>query len=437
MRQMTFAKWSRRLGLLAGLLGACLAAASAAHAAPPPFDVDQATRAYLDTLQGAARARSDAYMEGGYWLPLWGALISILIDIALLRFGLSARFRNFAERVARKQWRVPGVYMLPYILVGALATLPWTIYVGFVRERRYGLMSLSFTDWLGEQLIGLVLSLLAGALLASLIFAVIRAAPRRWWLWASGVTVAFLAFIVVLAPVFVAPLFNTYAEMPSGPLRDRIVAMARSQNVPAEHIYVFDQSRQTKRISANVSGLGPTIRVSLNDNLLKRTTPPEVVAVMGHELGHYVLGHGWRLILELGLLVVAAFWLVSRAVPRLLARHGEAWGVRDVADPAAIPLFGILFAILGLLGQPLVNSIIRHSEIEADRFGLDVAREPDAFAKVAIRLAEYRKLEPGPIEEALFYDHPSGANRIRRAMKWKADHLAEVVGRTQEAPDRP
>jgi STE24 endopeptidase len=189
---------------------------------------------------------------------------------------------------------------------------------------------------------------------------------------------------------------------------------------------VFDASRQTDRISANVSGLGPTIRISLNDNLLNRTSPEEVKAVMGHELGHYVLNHAVKNLVGFTAIFLVIFLFLWWAAPRLLTRHGRAWGVNEVADPASLPLLAALASVALLLATPLTNSITRWHEIEADRFGLDAAREPDGFAKVAMRLSEYRKLEPGPVEEAIFFTHPSGYHRARMAMEWKARHLNQL-----------
>lgn len=199
--------------------------------------------------------------------------------------------------------------------------------------------------------------------------------------------------------------------------------MARSQNIPAEHIYVFDQSKQHKRISANVSGLGPTIRISLNDNLLTRTTLPETAAVMGHEMGHYVLSHGLKLTIGFALMFGFCFWIASLVVPVILARRGTAWGLRGIDDVAAWPVYSIVVSVLLLAMTPVSNTIIRVHESEADAFGLDVAREPDGFAQVSMKLSEYRKIEPGPVEEFVFYDHPSGRTRVRMAMDWKARHL--------------
>jgi STE24 endopeptidase len=254
----------------------------------------------------------------------------------------------------------------------------------------------------------------------------IRRSPRGWWLKGTAIAGLLIALFIMIAPVFISPLFNEYKELPAGPVRDRIVSLAESRGVPADHIYLFDQSKQHKRISANVSGLGPTIRISLNDNLLNRSDIHEIGDVMGHEMGHYVLGHGWKLSIAFALIFGFSFWVASRVVPAIVSRWGDRWGVRGVDDIAALPIYSIVLAVTLLAITPVQNSIIRHHESEADAFGLEVANEPDGFARIALKLSEYRKIEPGPIEEMLFFDHPSGETRIRMAMAWKAVHPANV-----------
>lgn len=408
------------------MVGAALAPL-AAHAQPNPgFDVEAATRAYLDLLQGPARAKSDAYFEGGYWLILWNAVASLAVYALLLFTGWSARMRDWAEARIKRRWLVPALYALPFIAATTLILLPWTIYTEFVRESRYGLMSQTFGEWAWDAAKILGIGLILNPLFFMAIYGAIRAFRRLWWLVGAGVMIAFVALGALIAPVFIMPLFNIYTEMPAGPLRDRVVALAKANAIPAEHIYVSDASRQSKRISANVLGLGPTIRITLNDNLLKRTGPDEVLDVMGHEMGHYVLNHVQRLIIAFGLAFAAIFFAVSRIAPRLIARFPR-WGVRDVADPAGAPLLLGLAAVAGLLLTPFQNTVIRVNENEADMFGLDSAREPDGFAKIAMRLSEYRKIEPGGIEEFLFFDHPSGATRVRMAMQWKKDNVPNAV----------
>ncbi len=414
----------RKFMLVAGALAVMVPALAVAQGAP--MNVEAATQAYLSTLTGAARAKSDAYFEGGYWLILWGALVAIGSELFLLRTGLSARFRDWGEGVTRFRFVHAAIYAVFYTIIGALIVLPWTIYTDYVREKQYDLMNQSFGGWAQERATGLAIGVVVAALVIPLLVAGIRRSPKGWWKWGTGFAAGFIAFSALIGPVFIAPLFNTYTEMKPGPVRDRIVAMAASRDVPAEHIYVFDQSKQTKRISANVSGLGPTIRISLNDNLLNRTSLPETAAVMGHELGHYVLGHVWKLILEFSLIFGASFFLASRAVPAIVNRWGAGWGLRGVDDVAALPVYAIVISVFMVLITPITNTIIRTNENDADAFGLEVAREPDGFAQTAMKLSEYRKIEPSAVEEMLFYDHPSGATRVRMAMAWKAKHLATV-----------
>jgi STE24 endopeptidase len=401
--------------------------AGAVHAAP--FDPDAATQAYLDTLKGAARDRSDAYFEGGYWILLWGTLIGVLIDYIILRTGLSARFRDWAERLTKRRFLQSMLWTLPYLLAATILGIGWTIYTDFFREKQYGLLDQTFTAWAGEQAISTGIDFVVIPLIIAIVMAGIRRAPKRWWLGGTIISGLFIALIIMITPVFISPLFNTYTELKPGPVRERIVAMAASQNVPADHIYVFDQSKQHKRISANVSGMGPTIRISLNDNLLNRASPPETASVMGHEIGHYVLNHGVKLTVAFALLFGFSFWVASRLVPGIVARWGEKWGLRGIDDVAAIPVYSIVISVILLATTPVRNTIVRVNESEADAFGLEVAREPDGFAKIAMKLSEYRKIEPGPVEELLFYDHPSGKTRIEMAMAWKARHIAEVEAR--------
>lgn len=390
------------------------------------FDVEAATRAYLALLDGPARARSDAYFEGGYWLIAWDALAAVLVYGLLLATGWSARMRAWAERATTRRWLVPAFYALPFAVLTTLVSLSWTIYTEFLRENQYGLMSQTFGEWALDAAKVFGIGVILNPLFFMAIYAAIRVFRRWWWLVGAGVMIAFVAVGALIAPVFIMPLFNTYTEMPAGPLRDRVVALAKANAIPAEHIYVSDASRQSKRISANVSGLGPTTRITLNDNLLKRTGPDEVLDVMGHEMGHYVLGHVTRLIVSFALAFAAIFFAVSRVAPGLIARFPR-WGVRDVADPASAPLLLGLAAVAGMLLTPFRNTVIRMNESEADAFGLDAARQPDGFAKVALRLSEYRKLEPGAWEEAIFFDHPSGRTRIRMAMQWKKDHVPNAT----------
>ena len=413
---------------LIALLGAW-EPAFAADSPPTPaasahFDADAATAAYIATMTSAERARSDAYFEGGYWLTLWDFLVGLLVAWALLAWRLSARMRDFAVRLTRFRWAQTALYAIQYFVLTTLVTLPWAAYEGFVRERQYGMSNQDLAGWLGDQTKELVITLIFGALAAVAIYAVIRKVPKTWWLWGSGVAILFLIFQIAIGPTYLEPVFNKFYPVAESPLKQRILSLARANGIPVQQVYEFDASKQTTKMSAHVSGLAGSAQISLNDNLMNRAAPEEVEAVLGHEMGHYVLNHVYKGVLALGVLVVIGFAFTSWAFGRVALKFGERWGFRDVADVAGLPLLVALFSVYGFILTPVLNTITRSMEAEADAFGLNAARQPDGAAQAALHLAEYRKMQPGALEEIIFFDHPSGWNRIHRAMIWKAENLS-------------
>ena len=227
------------------------------------------------------------------------------------------------------------------------------------------------------------------------------------------------------------PVINTMTELENPVVRDPILSLARANGIPASHVYVQDASKQTKRVSAHVTGLGRTLRIELNDNLLRRTSLPGIEAVMGHEMGHYVLDHVYKGVLTFGVLIFLGFACVRWAFLAALSRWGPQWGLSGLADLAALPLLAAVFSVYFFVMTPIFNTAIRTDEAEADIFGLNASRQPDGMAEAALQLGEYRKLHPGPIEEFVFFDHPSGYHRILMAMRWKAEHLDEFRNAAQ------
>ena len=384
----------------------------------PNFDVDRATQAYLDLLSPQQRAASDAYFEGGYWLQLWGLLYGFAVAAVFLGTGLSQRMRDFARRRNTRPWLQTPIYVALWLLVGFVLGLPLSIYVDFYREHQYGLATQGFGGWFADQLKGLGVGVIVVPWVLALLYVAVRRAGARWWLWAGGGAFVFILFSMLLAPVFVEPLFNSYKSLRDGPARDAVMSLARANQVPTNHVVEVDASRQTTRISANVAGFLGTTRIALNDNLLDKTSLPEIKAVLGHEMGHYVLNHGVRLAVYLSLVFLLGFWFVHRVFDWALARWGGRLGLEGRTDPAALPLAIAILSLFFLLVSPLTRSIVRQTEAEADAFGLNAAREPNGFAMAAMRLSTYRKIHPGPLEEILFYDHPSGYQRVHASMLW-------------------
>ena len=389
------------------------------------FDPEAATRAYLASVPAEARARSDAYFEGGYWLLLWDFLAAAALSLALLATGASAAMRNLASRLTPWRPMQTALYWAQYLAVTTVVLLPLTIYEGYFREHKYGLSNQTFGPWAGDQAKAFAIDLVFGGLALVVLYGVLRRAPRAWWLWGSVTSVAILVVAILLGPVYFAPLFNKYKPLSDPKVRDPILSLARANGITVRDVYEFDASRQSKRMSANVSGFLGTERISMNDNLLKRGSLPEIEMVMGHEMGHYVLHHVYHGILGIGLMIVFGFGAVSLVFERIRAATEARWQIRSTGDVAGLPLFVLLISAYFFLITPVFNSFIRSQEAEADIFGLNASQQPDGMAQAALHLGEYRKLDPAPLEELVFFDHPSGKNRILMAMRWKAEHLAQ------------
>jgi STE24 endopeptidase len=281
----------------------------------------------------------------------------------------------------------------------------------------------NFLQWFGDFAIFFAVNFVVFVLIGTIVYAAIRASRRYWWVWGTGITIVFLIVGVMIAPVFISPLLNHYKPLREGPLKQSILSLARSEGIPVDNVYEFDASKQSKRMSANVSGMFGTTRISMNDNLLNRGSDREILAVLGHEMGHYVLGHVVTGIVLNGLVFLAGFAFVAWGFGFLTGIFGGVWDVRTVDDPAGLPVLMGLATFFFLIATPVSNTITRTLEAQADIFGVNAARQPDGFADAALHLSEYRKLDPSPAEEFVFFDHPSGRNRIHMMMHWKAEHL--------------
>ena len=385
------------------------------------FDSQAATTAYLNSMSPEQQEKSDAYFEGGYWIGFWNLLLEIAIAFIFL-FGLSQWLLRFTSKV-KKTGVQKLIYILLYLVLSFLIAFPFTVYTDFFREHLYGLSNMGFSEWLSEELLGFAITLVAVGALILIIYRIISKMPERWWIFGSGVVILFMIIGLLISPVFISPLFNEYKPLDEGPVKEAILSLARANGVPADNVYQFDASKQSTRISANVSGIGSTIRISLNDNLLNKCSLEEIKAVMAHELGHYVLNHVYKLLIYIGLVIIIGFALINWLMKKAIGRWGNRLGITSITDIKSLPLLMLVLSLYMFLTAPVMNTIVRTTESEADIFGLNAAREPDGFASVAMKLSEYRKISPGKLEEILMFDHPSGKTRVLMSMKWKAENL--------------
>ena len=392
------------------------------------FDAVAATNAYLAQIPADKTARSDAYFEGGYWMILWDFLYAAIVSLLLLNVRWSARMRDIAERITRFKPIQTFIYWLQYLVLTSILLFPLTVYEDYFREHKYGLATQTFGPWMGDQLKNLVVNLVLGGLLTMILFGIVRRLPRTWWIWGAVATLLFMIFLVLISPVYIVPIFNKVTRLDDPKIVDPILSMARANGIPAKDVFTIDASKRSTRMSANVSGFANTMRITLNDNLLRRGSLEEIEAVMGHEMGHYVLHHVYKDILFFSIVIVLLFAYLYRGLNWAIERWGQKWQIRGVGDTAVLPLAVLLLLIVGFVLTPIFNTWTRTQEYEADMYGLNTSRQSDGFAQAAIHLGEYRKMNPGTLEEWIFFDHPSGRNRIYAAMRWKAENLKLFTG---------
>jgi STE24 endopeptidase len=385
------------------------------------LDPQAATQAYIDALGPEALELARAYTLGNHWLILAGLAVSALVTLIIVRSRvLDALHVRLAARGPNLRALALGGVTAG---LSTLITLPYDIYSGWWRETQYNRSSQPLSDYLGQSAISFALSTLAFALFFVGVYFLLRRTGKRWWLWAGGLVAGALAFVLLLSPVLLEPLFNEYRPIPEGEVRDAVLVMAAEANIPEDRIFVFDGSRQSNNFTANVSGIGGSARIAISDVALGDASLDEVKAVTGHEIGHYVLGHVWRSVLVLSLVAVAVFGLVAR----FYAPFARAFGTRAaIDDPRGLPVFLFVFGLFITLAMPITNTLSRMGEKEADEYSLRTVNLPDGLASALVKTAEYRYPLAGPVEETIFYTHPTVANRVRRAMEWKAANPPEA-----------
>ena len=392
------------------------------------------TARWLATISPEDLERAVAYTRGGHWLLLWGALVSIVVAWIIIRTGVLSGIRDRLERRRKRPKLVSLLVGVTWVLMDFVLTLPWAIYQGWWRETQYGLTEQPLTGWLTEALMDTAITVVFLGLLIVGLYAIIRHARRLWWAWGAGLTAVAVVFMLIVSPILIEPLFNTYTPAPDGPVRDAVVELAHATGTPDDKIYIYNGSKQSDRYTANVSGLFGSARVAMSDVMFaKGADLAEVRGVVGHEMGHYVHMHSLWMAGIMILLAAIVFWLIDRLFP-LAKRLLGANRVGDISDPAGLPVLAAIGAVIGLLLTPVTNTMVRLIETDADQFSLVHANEPDGLSKALIKTAEYRAPSPSAIEEILFYDHPSVENRIRMAMEWKATHPAGAPAAVAATP---
>ena len=381
------------------------------------FDPNAETARYIDSLGPAALQKAHDYTVGKEWMLLWSLLVAAVVTWLIVRSGVLDRME---AKIAEKRRNLRAFLVaLVYFIVSTILTLPWAIYADWWREKGYGRTAQPFSDWLLQLGILTLVTSLIGAILFIGIYWLMRRTGKSWWIWSGGLVAVAFAFVALLAPIVIEPLFNHYTPVPPGQVRDAVVEMAQRAGIPPNKVYMYNGSRQSNNFTANAGGVGSTARVAISDVAFKNATLDEVRAVTGHEIGHYVLKHTWWGILFYSVGAIILFFIADRTFGWFARRFGS---TARLDDPRGIPVLMFMVSFFGLIVLPATNTFSRTLESQADAYSLQTENRPDALATSLVKTAEYRYPRPGKLEEVVFYDHPSVEARVRRAMEWKAVH---------------
>lgn len=354
------------------------------------------------------------YYTSGNWLWIATTLWGLLLPAIILFSGWSARLRSFAARIGRRWFFTVAVYYILYLLIYAVLDVPLDYYTDFVREHAYGLSSQTYSKWLSDEITSLLLMLAGGLLVLWIPYLLLKHARRRWWLytWFAGVPI--LVLVVFVQPLWIEPLFNKFGPMQDQALETRILAQAHRAGIDHAQVYEVDKSADTNQINAYVSGIGGSARIVAWDTTIKKLDADQLLFVLGHEMGHYVLDHILQELLVMSLFLLAALWLIHRSAGWVLRRYGARIGFSELGDVASLPLLILIFGIFGFLLTPLAFAYTRQVEHEADRFGLELTRDNHACASAFVLSGQNNLAYPRP---GLLYilwraDHPPRGERI-------------------------
>lgn len=367
--------------------------------------------------------RAAAYHSARRLLSLGGSAWRLLGIVVILTSGLSVRLRASLYRLLRCPTPV-GPPAAPSLWATALFFAAFTLlltlwstpaaFASLLVEREFGFARQSGFGLLRDLAVTYGLGLLEIPVYW-IGYRVLARSPRNWWIRIWALLLPLMLFDSVLSPVLTAPAYNHFTPLPAGPLRQEILLLAQRAGITGGRVFVEDTSRRTAHVNAYVFGIGPTTRIVINDTALQTLPPDQILAMVGHEMGHYVEGHIW-LLLAAGYLGAGAFlWAAARLLPMLTSgRQAQRRGLRGPLDLAALPLFTLLLALFLLVQAPLENAVSRSLEHRADAFGLRITGRSDAAVRLFLGFAERDFVDPNPpvLLHWWFGSHPTLTERI-------------------------
>jgi len=379
-------------------------------------DIKQPQQAEIDPDR---QQKAREYARIRRQLSIVGIGIAAIAILFIFWSGLDVALRDWLQPLSWQPLRgwyplQVLIYFLVLMLGYEVLTAPLAYYGGYVLPHRYGLSTMTLPAWLADLFKGLVLSLILESLAVEVIYVLLATQPQTWWLWTALILLFFTVIMANLAPVLILPIFYKFTPLPEGELTRRLLALAEHAHTRVRGVFSMQMSRKTTAANAALMGLGNTRRIVLGDTMLDRYTPDEIEVVLAHELGHHVHHDLWKLIISQSILTLGGLYLVNLALHWAVDTQHYYLGL---ADPATMPFLLLVTAIFGLVVMPISNGLSRAVEYQADEYALQTTKKVGAFKSAMTRLANQNlaDIEPSPLIEFLFHDHPAISKRLKHA----------------------
>ncbi|MBC2582510.1 M48 family metallopeptidase [Clostridium sp. DJ247] len=356
-------------------------------------------------------------------VALWitNLVLSIGIPAIFLFSRFSANIRNWAQRRSKRAFITIILYFIVYSTITTIISLPIDYYSSFVLKHAYGLSNQTFLKWFEDILKNFILYTAAASIFIFLLYTLIKISPRRWWLYLGLMLIPIIFFLTFVSPVYIDPIFNKYERLQDKNLETMIYKQIDKTNIKNCQVFQVNKSVDTKEMNAYMTGVLNTKRIVLWDNTIKNLTYGEVLGIVAHEMGHYIMGHVWKAIIIAGVGSILVFYFINKSALWMLEKSQGIFGFNKLQDIASIPMLILLLNIFMFVVTPVSNAYSRYTEREADRFELELTKNNDAAVSSTIKLHENSLVlpTPGVIYKLWNYDHPTFEERVEFAKNYK------------------
>jgi STE24 endopeptidase len=354
------------------------------------------------------------YYQSGNILWIIQQAWSLIVPLLFLLWGLTGRLGTLASRWGRSWFFSIIVYLVLFLALYSLFNLPLDFYSDYIRQHAYGLSNQTWDRWLSNYGKEALVTLIGAAAFTWIFYLLLKKSPRRWWFYSSLVAIGASFIMMFVQPIWIDPLFNDFGPMKNKKLEKQILSLAERAGIEHGRVFEVNKSQDTSMLNAYVIGFGTTNRIVLWDTTIQQMKPDEILFVMGHEMGHYVLNHVWWDMLYLSALSFLIFYLTYRSAHFLLHRYHHRFGFKQLHEIASLPLLLFLITLFMLLSTPLSNCVSRYMEREADRFGLEITQNNKAAGKAFVALQQKNLAIPYPGRFYKFWrsTHPPLGERI-------------------------